>query len=162
MSKRIVQFPNRLILPQTSAEDSHLNIHRERVEPHWTNESNSAGKSVHQIVLLVHPEPLQLGENGVSLERLKVTNFHVWHPKIFEYGQVEGSEEWIGISFCRERSVPAVSNNHTTVLPLHDEVSVQSDGEILVRHFRNILDVYTYRDISWCLWRKFKLDVVIG
>ena len=37
---------------------TNLNIHRERVESHRTNESNSAGEGVHQIVILVHPKTL--------------------------------------------------------------------------------------------------------
>ena len=74
--------------------------------------------------------------------------------------EVDGSE--VCGETCWQRSVPAVSNNHPTVPPLHYEVSIESHGEIFVRHFRNILDVHTYGDISWCLWRKLELDVVIG
>jgi hypothetical protein len=39
-----------------------LNVHWERVELHRTNESDSSGQSVHQVVLVVDPDALLVVE----------------------------------------------------------------------------------------------------
>ena len=40
--------------------------------------SAPAGQGVHQVVIVVHPEALQLGEDVVRLEGLQVPDLHVW------------------------------------------------------------------------------------
>ena len=38
----------------------------------------------------VHPEPLQLGQDGVGLEALQVPDLHVRHPQVLQDGEVQG------------------------------------------------------------------------
>ena len=39
----------------------HLNVQRERVEPHWADEGDPAGHGVHQLLELVHPDACRGG-----------------------------------------------------------------------------------------------------
>ena len=47
---------------------------------------------MHQVVVIVHPEPLQLAQDGVGLEGLEVPDLDIWHPEVLQDGQVEGGQ----------------------------------------------------------------------
>ena len=55
-----------------SVNDLYLNIHRKWVEAHGTNESNSAGLCMEEVVVSIHPESLQFWQDPVSLKWLEI------------------------------------------------------------------------------------------
>ena len=57
---------------------------------------------MHQVVVIVHPEPLQFAQDGVRLEALEVPDLHIRHPEVLEDGQVEGSQ-WLHLIPCNVR-----------------------------------------------------------
>ena len=55
-----------------SVNDLYLDIHRKWVEAHGTNESNSAGLCMEEVVVSIHPESLQFWQDPVSLKWLEI------------------------------------------------------------------------------------------
>ena len=73
----------------------------------------------------------------------------VWKPESVQYSKVKGRQ----IVFLCFVGLNDVVHLQPRVLPLHDEVSVESDGEVGVRDFRNIFDINSYGDGNWLVWR---------
>ena len=93
---------------------SNLDIEGEGVESHGADESDARGEGVHQVVIIVNPEALQLAQDCVRLEALEVPDLHVRHPEVLEDGQVECSQR-LHLTTCnpgsREVSSPWTENS---------------------------------------------------
>ena len=138
---------------------AHLNIHREGVKLHRTDERNTGSQGVKQLVSIVDPDALQFGQHRVRFEGLEVEYFDVRQPQIVQDGQVHGCQlavAWVGsrrggwgrISFhCRmgfvlteKAGVAAIFVSfsgavtlryyQTFVAPFNDEVSVDCYAKI--------------------------------
>ena len=60
------------VVEAADLEHADLHVHREGVEAHGADEGDPAGHRVQQVVVHVHPEALQLGQDQVRLEGLQV------------------------------------------------------------------------------------------
>ena len=73
-------------------------------------------------------------------------DLHVWQPERAEYRQIEGRQLLLLLPVSRlvVGCPDQVVHHQPAVLPLDDEVGVESDGEVCVGNFRNILDINSY------------------
>ena len=60
------------VVEAADLEHADLHVHREGVEAHGADEGDPAGHRVQQVVVHVHPEALQLGQDQVRLEGLQI------------------------------------------------------------------------------------------
>ena len=60
------------VVEAADLEHADLHVHREGVEAHGADEGDPAGHRVQQVVVHVHPEALQLGQDQVSLKGLQI------------------------------------------------------------------------------------------
>ena len=69
------------IIEASHLKHTNLHVHWEGVETHRTDKSDPRGDRVHQIVFLIHPEPFQLREYQVGLERFEISTkiLHVFY-----------------------------------------------------------------------------------
>ena len=61
---------------------------------------------MHQVVIIIHPEPLQLAQDRVGLEALEVPDLHIRHPEVLEDGQVQCSQR-LHLIACKARLKPS-------------------------------------------------------
>ena len=89
-------------------------------------------------------------------------DLHVWQPERAEYRQIEGRQLLLlllllPVSRLVVGCLDQVVHHQPAVLPLDDEVGVESDGEVCVGNFGNILDINSYWHSNWLIWRQLEL-----
>ena len=63
-------------------QEAGLLVEREGVEAHGADECDPGGEDVEHVLVLAHPQTLQLGERGEGAEVLQVQHLHVGQPQL--------------------------------------------------------------------------------
>ena len=65
-----------------------MNVEREAVECHGTDESYPRGHGIHNLKVTIEPQSFKLGQHIERLKLLEVENLRVWQPKLLDKGNI--------------------------------------------------------------------------
>ena len=83
-------------------------------------------------------------------------DLYIRQPESLQYGQVQGCQ--LPLLLVRlVAGLDEIIHHQSAVLPLDDEVGIESYREVCVGNFGNILDINSNGDGNWLIWGKLEL-----